>query len=68
MEKENLLMRKCPRFISCNAPLCLLDIYIKERVGLLEDERCPALIKSRRKEEKGSRYGQIRKAILELKT
>ena len=62
-EKNLKNMEKRPRFISCPAPKCPLDFFISERVELPEDERCPALIKHRRKSEKGSRLGRLRGVI-----
>ncbi len=67
MEKQNLVMQKCPRFQFCNAPKCPLDIYVSKRRELSEDDRCPIFIQHRRKSEMGKSFGQIKKAILELK-
>ena len=33
-------MKKCSRFIYCNAPLCPLDALQSLRVGLPEDDKC----------------------------
>lgn len=48
-EEENTkIMKKCPRFQFCNAPICPLDYFQDERVELEGEEKC-ALAKSTRK-------------------
>ncbi len=63
-ETENLKnMERCPRFQACSIPKCPLDFYMKDRVEMAEDERCP-LMKimggTRSKRVKGSISAKMR--------
>ena len=39
-ENDNNI-RKCPKFEKCSVPCCPLDFWAKDRVQLVEDQRCP---------------------------
>lgn len=41
-EEQNIEnMKHCPRFESCDIPLCPLDFYMDKRGELPEDKQCP---------------------------
>jgi len=63
-QQQNLEnMRKCPRFDSCNVPLCPLDFWMNERVELPEDEKCILITQKRGKLSKGLVRGSLMKKV-----
>jgi hypothetical protein len=38
--KEHELMNKCPRWNSCNAPICPLDALMEKRLRLTGEDKC----------------------------
>jgi len=62
-EIDNLInLKRCPRWESCDIPLCPLDFFMKERVELPEDEKC-ILIARRGNRVKSNVRGKLKRII-----